>query len=188
MIPDPIPELTDAQRRLIVLVAGGATFTQIAADPATWLQPAGVRDAIDAVLAATGTRTPAHLAAWATARRFVTEPVRPCGALVAAPALARRHQQVLRGWAGGMTDHDLVADFGVAWTTVRSYGKAVFAGLGVGCASQAVVVGVLAGLVLLSDIDSDWPAQALAGTASSASGGPAAGRTDTAGAPALVQL
>ncbi len=77
------------------------------------------------------------------------------------PALPRRQRQLLRGGAGGKANADLAAEFGIASNTVRRYGKDVL----VGCASQAVVVGVLAGLVLLSDIDPAWPAEPLASAA-----------------------
>ncbi|WP_035862520.1 helix-turn-helix transcriptional regulator [Kitasatospora cheerisanensis] len=183
-----MPQLTAAQRRLTVLVTGGANSRQIAAEPEIRLRPEGVRDAIDTVLAATGTRTPAHLAAWATARRIVTRPVHPTGALITTPALPRRQRQLLRGWAGGKVNAELAAEMGIASTTVRSYGKAVLAGLGVGCAPQAAVVGVLTGLVLLSHINPAWPAEPLTGTGPFANGRPPEGRTDAVGTPALVLL
>ncbi|MFD7645690.1 LuxR C-terminal-related transcriptional regulator [Kitasatospora sp. NPDC059795] len=161
MTPAPSPELTDAQRRLIVLVANGASLKQIAAEPEIRLRPDGAHGAIGAVLAATGTHTLAHLAAWATAQRIVTRPTRPTEALTTTPTLTRRHQQVLSGWAGGMTDEKLAAELGIAQSTVRSYGKTVLATLGVRRTPQAVVVGVLTGLVLLSDINPAWPAKPL---------------------------
>ncbi|MEV7121147.1 helix-turn-helix transcriptional regulator [Kitasatospora griseola] len=180
MTLDPISELSTAQRQLIALVTGGATFAQIAAHPENRLQPDSVRSAIDAVLAITGTRTPAHLAAWATARRLVTEPVRPSGALIVTPALPPRRQQVLCGWAGGKSNEELAHELGITRSTVRGYGKALIADLDVGCARQAVVVGVLSGLVLLRDVDPSWPAKPLVAEAAPVSGARIRRLTDNA--------
>ncbi len=162
MTADPIPALTAAERRLITRVADGASLDQIAADPETRLRTGDVRSAISAVLVTTGTRTTCHLAAWATAQRIVTQPVHPSGALTVTPSLSPRRRQILRGWAGGKTSPDLITEFGISPTTMRTYCKTLLAELNVSCSVQAVVVGVLARLVLLSDIDPAWPAEPIA--------------------------
>ncbi|MEU9044462.1 MULTISPECIES: LuxR C-terminal-related transcriptional regulator [unclassified Kitasatospora] len=172
MSADPLPALAAAERRLIILAAAGASFEQIAADPETRLAPDGVRSAIEAVLVTTGTRTVLQLAGWATAHRIVTQPVHPSGALTVKPSLAPRLSQVLRGWARGRSTPELTADFGISSTTMRSYTKTLLSTLNVDSQPQAVVVGVLAELVLLSDIDPAWPAEPLARTAETGSAAP----------------
>ncbi|MFJ8628160.1 LuxR C-terminal-related transcriptional regulator [Kitasatospora sp. NPDC093550] len=168
----PLPALAAAERRLIVLAAAGASFEQIAADPETRLRLDDVRSATEAVLVTTGTRTLLHLAGWATAHRIVTQPVHPSGALTIKPSLAPRLSQILRGWAGGRSTPELTADFGISPTTMRTYTKTLLTALNVDSQPQAVVVGVLAGLVLLSDIDPTWPAEPLARTAETKSAAP----------------
>ncbi|WP_033825801.1 MULTISPECIES: LuxR C-terminal-related transcriptional regulator [unclassified Kitasatospora] len=172
MPTEPLPALAAAERRLIVLASAGATFEQIAADPETRLRLGDVRSAIEAVLVTSGTRTVLQLAGWATAHRIVTEPVHPSGALTIKPSLAPRLSQVLRGWAGGRSTPELTADFGISSTTMRSYTKTLLSTLNVDSDTQAVVVGVLAELVLLSDIDPAWPAEPLARTAGTRSAAP----------------
>ncbi|MFB7474327.1 LuxR C-terminal-related transcriptional regulator [Kitasatospora sp. NPDC056184] len=164
----PLPALAAAERRLVVLASAGASFEQIAADPETRLRLDDVRSAIEAVLVTTGTRTVLQLAGWATAHRIVTQPVHPSGALTIKPSLAPRLSQILRGWAGGRSTPELTADFGISPTTMRTYTKTLLTTLNVDSQPQAIVVGVLAGLVLLSDIDPAWPAEPLARTAESA--------------------
>ncbi|MFI9327946.1 LuxR C-terminal-related transcriptional regulator [Kitasatospora sp. NPDC052868] len=168
----PLPALAAAELRLIVLASAGASFEQIVADPETRLRLGDVRSAIEAVLVTTGTRTVLQLAGWATAQRIVTQPVHPSGALTAKPSLTPRLSQVLRGWAGGRSTPELTADFGISPTTMRSYTKTLLNTLNVDSQPQAVVVGVLAELVLLSDIDPAWPAEPLARTAGSRSVAP----------------
>ncbi|MFB7908370.1 LuxR C-terminal-related transcriptional regulator [Kitasatospora purpeofusca] len=168
MPPAPLPALTAPELRLIALVAAGASHEQIAADPETRLRAADVRSAIEAVLATTGTRTVLHLAAWATAHRIVTQPVHPSGALSIKPALAPRRLQILRGWAGGRSTSELTADFGISPTTMRTYCKTLLAELNTDSQPQAVVIGVLAQLVLLSDIDPTWETRPLAAAQKSA--------------------
>ncbi|MGW3073869.1 helix-turn-helix transcriptional regulator [Kitasatospora sp. NPDC001132] len=160
----PLPALTASERRLIVLVAAGASHDQIAADPDTKLQRDDVRSAIEAVLVTTGTRTVLHLAAWAAAHRIVTQPVHPSGALTINPQLAPRLLQILRGWAGGRSTPELTADFGIAPSTMRTYSKSLLSQLNVDSQPQAVVVGVLAQLVWLNCIDPAWPAGPLVPT------------------------
>ncbi len=172
MPADPLPALAAAERRLIVLTSAGASFEQIAADPETRLRLGDVRSAIEAVLVTTGNRTVPQLAGWATAHRIVTQPVHPSGALTIKPSLAPRLSQVLRGWAGGRSTPELTADFGISSTTMRSYTKTLLSTLNVDSDTQAVVVGVLAELVLLSDIDPAWPAEPLARTAGTRSAAP----------------
>ncbi|MCG6499233.1 LuxR C-terminal-related transcriptional regulator [Kitasatospora sp. A2-31] len=172
MLTAPLPALAAAELRLIVLAAAGASFEQIAADPETRLRLDDVRSAIEAVLVTTGTRTLLQLAAWATAHRIVTQPVHPSGALAIKPSLAPRLSQILRGWAGGRSTPELTADFGISPTTMRTYTKTLLTTLNVDSPPQAVVVGVLAELVLLSDIDPTWPAEPLARTAGTKSAAP----------------
>ncbi|MEV0530868.1 hypothetical protein [Kitasatospora sp. NPDC050463] len=162
MTAGPLPELSEAERQLITLVAQGNSASQIAAAPGSSKDTEAAREAIQALFAKTGTRTVPHLAAWAAAHRIVTEPVRPTGALSVKPQLPPRLAQILRGWSGGRTTPELTADFGISPATMRSYIKTLFTYLGVDSQPQAGVVGVLAGLVRLSDIDPSWPAEPLA--------------------------
>ncbi|MFB8201921.1 hypothetical protein [Kitasatospora purpeofusca] len=165
---DPLPSLpvlTTAEVRLITLAAAGASHEQIAADPETRLQTSDVRGAIEAVLVTTGTRTVLQLAGWATARQLVTRPVHPSGALVTTPKLPPRLLQILRGWAGGRSTPELTDGFGIAPTTMRTYTKDLLSRLDADSPPQAVVVGVLARLVLLHDIDPAWPPEPLTRTA-----------------------
>ncbi|MEV4558380.1 hypothetical protein AB0K51_15510 [Kitasatospora sp. NPDC049285] len=162
MPSDPLPALTASERRLIVLVAAGASNQQIAADPETRLRIDDVRSAIETVLVTTGTRTTLQLAAWAVAHRIVTQPVHPSGALSIKPTLSPRRLQILRGWSGGRSTPELTADFGISLPTMRGYCKELLSELNTDSQSQAVVVGVLAQLVLLSDIKPTWPAEPLA--------------------------
>ncbi|WP_327073895.1 LuxR C-terminal-related transcriptional regulator [Kitasatospora purpeofusca] len=172
MPADPVPALAAAERRLIVLASAGASFEQIAADPETRLRLGDVRSAIEAVLVTTGNRTVPQLAGWATAHRIVTQTVHPSGALTIKPSLAPRLSQVLRGWAGGRSTPELTADFGISSTTMRSYTKTLLSTLNVDSDTQAVVVGVLAKLLLLSDVNLSWPAEPLARTAGTRSAAP----------------
>ncbi|MFJ2778198.1 Mur ligase domain-containing protein [Kitasatospora sp. NPDC087315] len=153
----PVPSLTGQDIALLVLVAAGAGHGTIAADPTLALERHQVGDAIRALLARTGTRTVLQLAAWATARRIITDSAEPCAALAVTPCLAPRPRQILRGWAGGRSTPELAADFGVTPATMRAYTRTLLSDLGVGSQAQASVVGVLAGLTLLSDIDPAWP-------------------------------
>ncbi|MFD0262408.1 helix-turn-helix transcriptional regulator [Kitasatospora indigofera] len=158
----PLPDLSDQDRRLIVLVASGARHPQIAADPGAAVVADDVRAAIKTLLTRTRTSTVLHLAAWATAQRIVTAPVHPTGALTVKPQLMPRLSQTLRGWSAGRSTSELTAEWGIAPGTMRTYTKTLLTQLGVDSQPQATVVGVLCGLTLLSDIDPAWAAEPLA--------------------------
>ncbi len=162
--PPPRPALTERDLVLLQLIAAEAPLTTIA--DRAGIPADQVADAIDAVLAVTGTRTRAHAAAWATAQRIVTATSEPCAAQTAAPALPPRLLQVLRGWAGGHTSDELTDLFGVAPATMRSYSKTILGELGVRSQTQAAIAGVLCDLVRLTHVDPAWPAVPL-GAASS---------------------
>ncbi|MFJ1706868.1 LuxR C-terminal-related transcriptional regulator [Kitasatospora sp. NPDC088346] len=154
----PLPDLSDQERRLIVLVAASASHDQISADDEAAVDPGGVRSAIELLLAKTRTRTVLQLAAWASAHRIVTSPVRPSAALTIKPQLPPRLLQILQGWAAGRSTPELTADWGIAPSTMRTYTKTLLTQLGVDSQLQASVVGVLAGLTTLNDIEPAWPA------------------------------
>ncbi len=157
----PMPELTDQDTALLILVATGASHHTIIRAATLALRPHEVGDAIESLLAKTRTRTVLHLAAWATAHRIVTDTAEPCAALAITPQLTPRLLQVLRGWAAGRSTPELTADFGISPMTMRTYTKTLLSELGVRSQIQASVVGVLTGLTLLSDIDPAWPAHPL---------------------------
>ncbi|MGV9266554.1 hypothetical protein ACWDRR_18070 [Kitasatospora sp. NPDC003701] len=159
MTTGPLPDLSDQDRRLIVLAASGASHHQIAADAEPAVAPDDVRAAIETLLGRTRTRTVLHLSAWATARAIVTGPVHPTAALTTKPQLRPRLLQILRGWSGGRSTGELTAGWGIAPSTMRGYTKTLLTELGVDSRPQAAVVGVLAQLTLLSDIDPHWPAE-----------------------------
>ncbi|MEU6233032.1 LuxR C-terminal-related transcriptional regulator [Kitasatospora sp. NPDC047058] len=158
----PAPDLTPTQARLLRRVADGETHALIAADPLLHLRADQVGAAVDELLTLTGTRTPPHLAAWAAARRFVTDTAEPCAALTATVRLTRRQHDLLRAWTGGLSTPEIVTAFGVSYGTVRGYSTLLLGQLGVRSQVQAAVAGVLARLTLLSDVDPAWPAEPLA--------------------------
>ncbi len=157
----PAPDLTRRQVLLLHRVANGESHAVIAADPALHLRPDEIGAAIDELLAVTGTRTVPHLAAWAAARRFVTDTAEPCAALAVNLRLVPRLHQLLRGWTGGQSSSEITAEFGVSYGTMHGYSSRLLGELGVRSQVQASVAGVLAGLTLLSDIDPTWPAEPL---------------------------
>ncbi|MFJ7279767.1 LuxR C-terminal-related transcriptional regulator [Kitasatospora sp. NPDC098663] len=153
--------LSGQQVRLLEHIAADATTRTIAADPELPWERTEVDAAVTALLSATGTRTASQLAAWATAYRIITDTAQPHTVLAPDIRLPRRLRRVLAGWVGGRTAPELAADIGIATTTVRSYGRDLRAWLGVRSQVQASIAAVLAGLVLLSDIDPAWPAEPL---------------------------
>ncbi|MFJ9446413.1 hypothetical protein ACIRRH_31820 [Kitasatospora sp. NPDC101235] len=157
----PAHTLTEQQVRLLSHIAVESTVRTIAADPELPWKPAEVDAAVKNLLMATGTRTASQLVAWGTAHRLITATAQPCAALCADIRLPRRLDRVLVGWVGGRTAPEIAADFDVTAATVRGYGKDLRAWLGVRTQIQASIAAVLAGLVLLSDIDPTWPAEPL---------------------------
>nr|BFD94011.1 hypothetical protein KitaXyl93_53710 [Kitasatospora sp. Xyl93] len=155
----PAHNLPERDIRLLVHIAAESQTRTIAADPALTLVPSEVDAAVRALFTATGTRTVLQLVAWGAAHGIVTGTTQPCTALTTAVQLPRRLQRVLVGWVGGRTAPELAADFGVSTGTMRGYGRDLRSWLGVRNQLQASIAGVLAGLVLLSDIDPTWPAE-----------------------------
>ncbi|GAA2971978.1 hypothetical protein GCM10010519_03890 [Streptomyces lactacystinicus] len=157
----PAHTLTGQQVRLLGHIAAESTVRTIAADPELPWGPGAVDVAVTELLAATSTRTAPQLVAWGAAHRLITDTAQPCAALCADIRLPRRLHGVLVGWVGGRTAPELAADSDVTAATVRGYGKDLRAWLGVRTQIQASIAAVLAGLVLLSDIDPTWPAEPL---------------------------
>ncbi|MFJ1931589.1 hypothetical protein ACIOGZ_02780 [Kitasatospora sp. NPDC088160] len=157
----PAYHLTEQQVRLLEHIATESTARTIAADPELPWERADVDAAVKELLTVTGTRTAPQLVAWGTAHRIITNTAQPCTVLTAKSRLPRRLHRVLVGWVGGRTAPELAADFDVATTTVRSYGRDLRAWLVVRSQVQASIAAVLSGLVLLSDIDPSWPSEPL---------------------------
>ncbi|MDH6709195.1 DNA-binding NarL/FixJ family response regulator [Kitasatospora sp. MAA19] len=155
----PTHTLSEHQVRLLSHIAAGSQTRTIAADPKLGLENAEVDTAVASLLTATGTRTVLQLVAWGAAHSIVTDTAEPCAALATAIRLPPRLHRVLVGWVGGRITPELAADFGVTPATMRGYGRDLRAWLGVRSQVQASIAAVLAGMVLLSDIDPSWPTE-----------------------------
>ncbi|MFJ6620051.1 hypothetical protein ACIQOW_21065 [Kitasatospora sp. NPDC091335] len=157
----PAHSLTGQQVRLLRHLGAESTVRTITADPELSWERTEVDAAVKDLLTATGTRTASQLVAWGAAQRIITETSEPCTALAVSIQFPQRLRRVLVGWVGGSTAPELAADFGVTAATVRGYGRDLRAWLGVRTQIQGSIAAVLAGLVLLSDVDPTWPAEPL---------------------------
>ncbi|WP_404868479.1 hypothetical protein ACI1MP_10445 [Kitasatospora griseola] len=142
-------DLTAQEHKLAVLAASGIGPRGIAAAPGPYKSTEVARKAVEALLSRTGARTSAQLAGWMAAAGYVTAADDTKRASAVRSELPPRCLTILHGWADGLTTDAIthVLGLGTAKESMAAYLRTLFLHLGVWSPEEAVVVGVLAGLV-----------------------------------------
>ncbi|MEV7123986.1 hypothetical protein [Kitasatospora griseola] len=142
-------DLTAQEHKLAVLAASGIGPRGIAAAPGPYKSTEAARKAVEALLRRTGARTSAQLAGWMAAAGYVTAPGDAEADSALRSELPPRCLTILHGWADGLTTDAItrVLGLGTAKESMAAYLRTLFLHLGVWSPEEAVVVGVLTGLV-----------------------------------------
>ncbi|KDN85680.1 hypothetical protein [Kitasatospora cheerisanensis] len=142
-------DLTAQEHKLAVLVATGIGPRGIAAAPGPYRSTEAARKAVEALLRRTGARTRPQLSGWMAAAGLISAPIDTEGVAAARSGLPPRCLTILYGWADGLTTEAVarVLGLGAAQKSMAAYLRTLFLRLGVWSPEEAVVVGVLTGLV-----------------------------------------
>ncbi|MFI9785476.1 hypothetical protein ACIHEI_18555 [Kitasatospora sp. NPDC051984] len=148
----PLRDLTDREVKLAVRVASGFGPRDISAAPGPYRSTEAARSAVEALLRRTGARTRAQLAGWMATAGLAVAPISAAEAPATGPGLPPRCLTILQGWTDGLTTEAVARRLGLG-TAQRSMAaciRTLFVHLGVWTPEEAVVVGVLTGLVELT--------------------------------------